>query len=524
VQVDLTIKNYKCFADSDPVTIPLRKGFSGLVGVNNSGKSSLLRFFFEFRQLFSQLSNPDNNFISVFNRNPGGFNLSNNVLDQSEVFCNANDRELEMQFHFNPESSDSEQRRFRLVIAVARPSPNFQMQFFIENHLFTGAVNPAERTISGGANVSVNISFLFDFFGALTNTLYIGPFRNAVNLGSNERYFDMPIGQAFIANWRSSKTGPTKKLHEAILKLTEDIRRIFNFRQLEINAMDNNQTMQLFVDGKSYFLPELGSGLSHFIMVLGTAAFRRPSYILIDEPEMGLHPSLQLDFLTTLGSYATEGVIFSTHNMGLAKGAAERVYSVRRKEDGTSQFRQLEATSRLAEFLGELSFSGYQELGFDKILLVEGATDVRTFQQFLRKYGLDHKVVLVPLGGNQLINGSRELELEEIKRISQNLFAVIDSERSSPGEDLKKDRSAFVESCKKLKIKCLVLERRAIENYLTERAIKLVKGSTFRALGPYELLRDVLPSWSKEENWRIATQMTKDELESTELGGFLGAL
>jgi energy-coupling factor transporter ATP-binding protein EcfA2 len=334
----------------------------------------------------------------------------------------------------------------------------------------------------------------------------------------------MPIGQAFIANWRSSKTGPTKKLHEAILKLTEDIRRIFNFRQLEINAMDNNQTMQLFVDGKSYFLPELGSGLSHFIMVLVTAAFQRPSYILIDEPEMGLHPSLQLDFLTTLGSYATEGVIFSTHNMGLAKGAAERVYSVRRKEDGTSQFRQLEATSRLAEFLGELSFSGYQELGFDKILLVEGATDVRTFQQFLRKYGLDHKVVLVPLGGNQLINGSRELELEEIKRISQNLFAVIDSERSSLGEDLKKDRSAFAESCRKLKIKCLVLERRAIENYLTERAIKLVKGSTFRALGPYELLRDALPSWSKEENWRIATQMSKDELESTELGGFLGAL
>jgi hypothetical protein len=165
VQVDLTIKNYRCFADSDPVTIPLRKGFSGLVGVNNSGKSSLLRFFFEFRQLFSQLSNPDNNFISVFNRNPAGFNLSNNVLDRSEVFCNANDRELEMQFHFNPESGDSEQRRFKLVIAVARTSVSFRMQFYIENQLFTGAVDPTARTISGGANVSANISFLFDFLG-----------------------------------------------------------------------------------------------------------------------------------------------------------------------------------------------------------------------------------------------------------------------------------------------------------------------------------------------------------------------
>jgi predicted ATPase len=523
MQVDLTIKNYRCFADSDPVTVPLRKGFTALVGVNNSGKSSLLRFFFEFRNLFSLLSAADGNFVNAFNRNTVAFGQTTNVLDLQELFSNTNDRSLELHFLFSPERGEPEQREFRTVITVKRPTNTFQMQFFIGDKLFAGTVDINAKTIlsSPGTTAVANIGFLFDTFSKLRDTLYVGPFRNAVNLGSKADYFDISIGQSFISTWRANKTGPTKRFHQAILKLTEDIKRIFAFKQLEINASDDNQTMQLFVDGKSYFLPELGSGLCQFIVVLASAALRKPSYILIDEPEMGLHPSLQLDFLTTLGSYATEGVIFSTHSLGLARASAERIYSVRKKEDGTGQVAQLEKTSRLSEFLGELSFSGYQELGFDKILLVEGASEVKTFQQFLRKYGSDHKVVLLPMGGSQLINPSRELELQEIKRISQNVFAVIDSERTVADEALKPDRSGFAEACKKLGINCHVLERRATENYLTERAIRLFKGNAFSALGPYQLLRNVTPAWSKEENWRIASEMTKDELDSTDLGAFL---
>jgi hypothetical protein len=86
---------------------------------------------------------------------------------------------------------------------------------------------------------------------------------------------------------------------------------------------------------------------------------------------------------------------------------------------------------------------------------------------------------------------------------------------------LKPDRRGFADVCHKLGINCLVLERRATENYLTDRAIKLFKGNAFRALSPYELLKDVTPSWAKEENWRIASEMTRDELEQTELGAFL---
>src|SRR4029077_11035623 len=141
-------------------------------------------------------------------------------------------------------------------------------------------------------------------------------------------------------------------------------KRIFGFSDLQINPAPDDQTLQVFLDGRSYNLMELGSGLTQFILVLANSAINTRKYILIDEPELNLHPSLQLDFLTTLGSYATEGILFATHSIGLARAAADSIISVRGLADGLSDAKSIEDTPRLAEFLGEMSYSGYRELGF----------------------------------------------------------------------------------------------------------------------------------------------------------------
>ncbi len=43
MDLEITIKNYRCFSDEKPARLVLRKGFPAFVGVNNSGKSSLLK-------------------------------------------------------------------------------------------------------------------------------------------------------------------------------------------------------------------------------------------------------------------------------------------------------------------------------------------------------------------------------------------------------------------------------------------------------------------------------------------------
>lgn len=253
---------------------------------------------------------------------------------------------------------------------------------------------------------------------------------------------------------------------------------------------------------------------------------KQPHYVLIDEPEIGLHPSLQLDFLTTLASYAPGGVLFATHSIGLARAAAQQVFAVDSLAPFRSTIRPLEGMPRLSEFLGEMSFGGYRELGFNTVILVKGPADVLALQQLLRLYGKEHKFLLLNMGGSSLINGSPAtiIQLEEVKRIADSVVALVDSERDSPDDDLCPERAAFREACAKAKVECKILCRRATENYWTDSAVRQFKGPGAKALGRYENLKSSQHAWAKCDNWRIARNMTPEDLAKTDLGEFLESL
>ncbi len=370
--------------------------------------------------------------------------------------------------------------------------------------------------------VLADLGDFMQFFGGLRDALYVGPFRNTVTTGSGHHY-DINVGASFIETWHNWQTGPTKRQNNAIQAVVRDIRHIFGYQGLEIHAAKESNTLQVFADEKSYKLQELGSGIAQFIVVLGNAAVKSPGITLIDEPETSLHPSLQLDFLTSLAAYSRGGMLFATHSIGLARSGADRVYSVR-PAGPRSEVTPYEATPRLAEFLGEMSFSGYQELGFSKVLLVEGSTDSKTVQQFLRMLKKDHEVLPLSLGGSGMINGDREAELVEILRITSDVSVLIDSEREKAGAALSPSRQAFAEVCRRLKLDTLVLEWRAMENYFTDAAIKGEKGPKHEALEPYDRLADASMPWAKHENWRIARRMTFDDIRATDLGKFLERL
>ena len=520
--LDITIKNYRCFSDSDPVTISIRDGFTAFVGVNNSGKSSLLKFFYEFRDLFRRLSRRAN-LAAASNGGFNSFTRATSVSDDGEMFCNTNDRDMEMVFAFPeyaPRILAKKDICVGVVVAVVRGTTSWRIKAVHglgEGQKFSIIETDGQNTLP------LIFEEIAREFVALSNTMYLGSFRNAINVGSNQEYFDMQVGQAFIEQWRAYKTGSVRQQNEDAYRLTEDIRRIFAFDDLEINSADSEGTLQVFADAKSYRLNELGSGLAQFIIVLANVAIQKPSFVLIDEPELNLHPSLQLDFLTTIGSYARSGTLFGTHSIGLARAAADLVYSVQ-KIGARSKISPLESTTNPSEFLGELSFSGYRELGFDRILLVEGAKEVRTVQQFLRHLHKDHQIVMLPLGGSQLINENAAAELEEIKRIPPNISALIDSEKDSLDAQLDPVRSGFTEVCKDAGIDCHVLVRRAIENYFSESAIRKVFGKKYRSLNPYELLKGATLGWSKTDNWRIAREMDFDDIKDTDLGKFLESL
>jgi ABC-type cobalamin/Fe3+-siderophores transport system ATPase subunit len=524
--IDIELKNYRCFARERPARFRIGRQFTGFVGANNAGKSTLLRFFYELRHPFQLMASASGNFLELL-RMGQGINFAA-VSDPAEIFSNQNDGAMEIRFEIALEGVDEDVPVGEqplpipkwLLLRLGRDRTLRVEAEGLEFERATAVLEWHEKVLLVQSVPTAEFSPWMTVFDGLSRSIFIPAFRNAVNAGAGA-YYDLQVGSGFVQEWDLYKSGPTKANNLAALQLTSEIKRIFGFEELDINASQGNDTLQVIIDGRSYRLDEIGGGIAHFIMVLAYAATRRPPYVFIDEPELNLHPSLQLDFLTTLANYAEEGVIFATHSIGLARAGAETLYSVRRLRSGESEVREFEGTPRLPEFLGELSFSGYQELGFDKVLLVEGSTDVKVFQRLLRLYRAEHEVVLLPLGGSTMIHRQSADELGEIKRITQNVFAIVDSEKAEQGVDLPPERAAFQEACREADITCIILERRAVENYFTDRAVKAALGQAYSALEPYEALRETDPTWPKSDNWRIAGNIERAELANTDLGAAL---
>ena len=175
----------------------------------------------------------------------------------------------------------------------------------------------------------VDFTELLDFSTSLSQSKYFPAFRNAINEGAGN-YYDLPVGTALVTAWDSWKAGSSRAHKNAISRVEKEIASLLGFETLEINADQSSKTFDINIDGRPQKLHEVGAGVSQLIIVLAAALVQNPPYILIDEPELSLHPALQLKFLATLGMYARKGILYSTHSIGLARSSATRIYAVKK--------------------------------------------------------------------------------------------------------------------------------------------------------------------------------------------------
>jgi ABC-type cobalamin/Fe3+-siderophores transport system ATPase subunit len=525
--MDLTIGNYRCFSRESPAKLELRPGATAVVGANNAGKSVVIRFFYEMRGLFDALSRTD----STFHMAAGGVAQPFQVrlADPVQMFSDTNDGDITIRVALRDQPSVGQLPAVdEAVITAYRRSAdsrlasvNFTVELRVHGKVLRPKMwNELAEPLNDDKTPTADLKPIRSCFADLAKCFCIGPFRTTQSLGGGMD-LDAEIGSSIIQKWKLYKGGGKDERTRAA-EISRRLQGVFGLREFDLQVSDVNATRLIAaVDGQSYGLEELGSGLSSFavaVINLATAA-HKPSWVLVDEPENGLHPSLRAEFLSLLASFSTYGVIFATHSYGLARLVSDRIYLVRRDQARRrSTLKPHESVESLAEFLGEIGYSGYRDLGFDKIVLVEGPTDVRTVQELLNILGLRTNAVFLPLGGRDVINPHAEPYLLEVARISKHVTALIDSERNAESDDLGPDQAGFADACARVGIACHVLDRRAIENYFPDGAVKAVFGKEFGALGNYDRTP---PGWRKQENWRIASKMTKTTLARTDLGKFL---
>ena len=497
------LSSYRCFFGNTGVELSLEEGKTiAIVGKNNVGKSALMRFFYELRSLLYSFPSGtwrDSGKHSVTaDKNSGslsGVQGLYGIGDAVQLFPNQNS-ETPISFSFEYSGVECE--------FFITKSNN---QYRIEKRL--------ARTAGAPENSVLQQLFL--------RTLYIGAHRNLVNQSAGGGgYYDLSVGSAFVGEWDTLKNGADiekgRIAHQAEILVSE----LLGWDSIAINK--SNDGSQLLVSTKKgrFALTELGTGVSELVLCIITAAIKKPSWIFIDEPESHLHPSLQVKFLSALEQLASCGVVFTTHSIGLARTAADSILVMQQDKEGRGQLRQFEAVKNYSELIGEMQFSQFHELGFNKILLCEGVTEIKALRQFLKLWGLDSTVMLVPLGGSALIDHKRADELSEFNRFGVKIFVLIDSERSK-AEDTASQRGKFISVCENLfgVGHAWQTTRRAIENYFPTRAIHMaMRSEKYRALKPFENSESVQPFWGKNQNWRITAKMNKDDLSGTDLAQF----
>lgn len=530
-QGKLILRNYRCFDWENPAILEFGNGFTAFVGPNNSGKSAALRSVYELRNLFGNLAGMISPNMSFQPQGTTDVAELSNDSDPTRFQC-----EIEITEYELPQPNQAP-----IAIAVTLECRNQSVTIIkVKAITHTGKLvqydgTPTQQKLVSisptrvgwpYANGPIDLTDLNNFAGELYQSKYFPAFRNAINEGASN-YYDLPVGTALVATWDQWKAGSLRSQKIAISRVENEIAALLGFKSLQINADQSGKTLDINIDGRPQKLYEVGAGVAQLIIVLAAALVHKPPYILIDEPELSLHPALQLSFLATLGSYATKGLLYSTHSISLARSTAQRIYAVKRIKNGSSKMHPFgDNAINFGSWLGELSYSSRIDLGCEGILLVEGPTDVLFFQEFLRKISKDHKYVLMQLGGSSLINAGVAQHLSELHRIidPSKIRVFIDSEKAAAETPLAADRVAFVEECNKIGIKVQVSDRRATENYFEHNGIHKVLGAEYEPLEHFQLLKDAPKRWHKSNNWRIARETEFKDIENTDLGQFLLSL
>ena len=160
--MEIALKNYRRFPDSAAARFEVREGTIAFVGANNAGKSSLLRFFYEFRHLFQSLASIGG--LQQCAAGDGGAFNNLGLLDMSEVFTKNNDRDLVIEFSLPGQSSSAIER---MLITIPRNS----------NRAIATMVR-AGQTLEGDPKVMGDRSLLFGNRPAFDVTTWLDAFRH----------------------------------------------------------------------------------------------------------------------------------------------------------------------------------------------------------------------------------------------------------------------------------------------------------------------------------------------------------
>lgn len=246
----------------------------------------------------------------------------------------------------------------------------------------------------------------------------------------------------------------------------------------------------------------------------------RYSLVLIDEPEIHFYPSLTRRFVRVLREVCAsqkKQIVLSTHATSfLREPNLGNFYHIAKSRHYQTSLRRVDQLT-LLEGLDVLNATPETVLQSDCIVYVEGPWDIGVLKEFLAKYPeLTYtNIMVLHLGGGAM--GNTNVDPVALKVHNPLSFILVDSERKKPGGVADPSHQDFMDRCHAAHLSCTMLERAAMENYFTPRALRVVFGDKIPARFENHSFRSLpaqgLRWYEKNMNARVAHAMTRDEIE-----------
>jgi|GEM_PF-3243569 len=271
-------------------------------------------------------------------------------------------------------------------------------------------------------------------------------------------------------------------------------------------------------DGRVVNLANMGGGIEQLV-ILGSILLQQiDACVLVEEPESHLHPAAQDILLSNLEEYVGNSTIFmTTHSPVFVRSNDKIAVHIITNKDGKSGTGRTLSVTELQEAAIVIgSRPGHLAMA-DIVVYVEGKRGAEAFEEWLNKWPTRDKVL-----GHLLLSiwflspddiGAKDFDLAPLRKVTQNMIMFVDKDNDEGSSEPKQSRKELQEKCKALGILCIITEKRQIEDYFTEDAVRQVLPSNILAGWKYEAgkpMNEQLPT--KKYNAKIAAAMKWEDV------------
>lgn len=260
-------------------------------------------------------------------------------------------------------------------------------------------------------------------------------------------------------------------------------------RQVTIEIPDGRETIHLNIDGDERRISSLGTGVEQLLMIGLAAIGFGDKLVLIEEPELHLHPRAQKLIIRYLQDNVDARFVIATHSAAMLDTVDADIVHVSRADNKTTST-TVTSSAELYRAIRDLGHSPSELLQTRFAVWVEGPSDRIYLNLWIKRIapelveGVDYSILFY--GGSILAQHSFEdngdWNVDEAPNLVRALslsraFAVmIDSDQTDDKPDLRETKVRIRAEVQKAGGLCWITDGREVENYIGQNVLATLAG------------------------------------------------